>query len=101
MNRLKIFWEHYTLVKGRKGRKALSERYNSIIGRGGIALLVIGLFLILRPLAKLHGALSKVLVGFWVPYLGAGLVIIGGILIASFVTTFMSKQKKHKSTQSI
>ena len=69
------------------------EKYNAIVGRIGIILLITGLIVLLRRLLKFTSRFT-VLNSSLVTYLGVGLVISGSILVAIFIYTFV--KNKHK-----
>ena len=71
-------------------------RYRSIIGRIGVILVAIGLFLILRRLLKFHGTLSKLFGSTMLTYLGIGLLVVGSILVVVFVYSFLLSERKPK-----
>jgi hypothetical protein len=69
------------------------EKYNAIVGRIGIILLITGLIVLLRRLLKFTSRFT-VLNSSLVTYLGVGLVIAGSILVAIFIYFFV--KRKHK-----
>ena len=79
----------------------MAKWITAVTSRLGIILIVLGLFLIIRPFGKSHVALSRLLELNQSTYIGIGLLVAGAIIFAIFIYTFFKGEKKKTTSQAV